>query len=160
MRRAKPSVVRTKGLAAIDDFAERVGSPVFGDEGFGTPDHVEAALLAFIAGRAPRREAMTAEYAADRRRVRCVEFGDVQSELEAGPAPIDPQNLVSETSFRQLRAIDGRRKGDDRIRMKMVDVHLIDEGMHGGVDAGRGSASSEEAVVEEPHHLVFMSSPR
>ena len=99
---------------------------------------------------------MTAENATDRLRIRGVELGDVESELEAGPPPVDPQNLVAETSLRQLRTIDGRREGDDRVGMKMVDVHGIDERMHGGIDAGRCSPTSEQAVVEETHHLVFV----
>ena len=45
---------------------------------------------------APGGEAVAAEHAADRLRVRRLQLRHVEAELEAGPAPVDPQHLVAE----------------------------------------------------------------
>ena len=159
MRGANTSVVGGERYVAIDHLAERVRSAMLGDERLSTPNDVEAALLAFIARRTPRREAVPAQNASDRCRIRSVKRGNVEPELEARPTPVDPENLVPETTLGELRAIDRCRKGDDRVGMKMVDVHRIDECMHRGVDAGRGASAAEEAVVEQTHHFVFVFRP-
>ena len=140
----------------IDETAEWVRPPVLGDERLGAPDHVETAVLALVARLAPRRQPVAAQDAADRGRICSMQGRDVEAELEAGSAPVDPQHLVTEAALGQLRTIDRGREGDDRVGMEMVDVHRIDERMHRRIDARRRGAATEEAVVEQANHLVLV----
>ncbi len=143
-------------LPPVDLGAERLRAAVLGDERLGAADHVEAATLALLARVAPRGQSVAAEHAADRLRVRRLQLGHVEAELEAGPAPVDPQHLVAEALPGQLRAVDGRRQRDDRVGVQVVDVLAADERVHGRVDAGRRAAAAEQAVVEQRHHLVLV----
>ena len=81
--------------------------------------------------------------------------GDVEAELEAGPAPRDPDDLVAEDLLGQRLAVGGGRDGDAGVGVQVVDVRGVHQAVHRGVDRRRGAALAEQAVVERRDHLVL-----
>src|SRR5690606_23477938 len=69
--------------------------------------------------------------------------------------PSNPDNLVAEDLLRQLFTISGRRDGDARVGVKVVNVSSVDEAVHGRVDRGGCATLAVKAVVERSDHLVF-----
>ena len=112
-------------------------------------------LLGLLAGVAPRGDAVAAEDAADRLRVLLLDLGDVEAELEAGPAPRHPDDLVAEDGRGELLAVGGGRDRDAGVGVQVVDVRGVDEAVHRGVDRRRGAALAVQAVVERRDHLVL-----
>ena len=106
-------------------------------------------------GVAPRGDAVAAEDAADRLRVLLLDLGDVEAELEAGPAPRHPHDLLAEDLLGQLLPVGGRRDRDAGVGVQVVDVRGVDEAVHRGVDRRRGAALAVQAVVERRDHLVL-----
>ena len=104
---------------------------------------------------APRGDAVAAEDAADRLRVRRLDRGDVEPELEAGAAPRHPHDLVAEDLLGQRLAVGGGRDRDAGVGVQVVDVRGVDEAVHRGVDRRRGAALAVQAVVERGDHLVL-----
>ena len=85
--------------------------------------------------------------------------GDVEPELEAGPAPRHPDDLVAEDPLGQRLAV---RRGGDRdagVGVQVVDVRGVDEGVHRGVDRRGGTALAVQRVVERGDHLVLALDP-
>jgi hypothetical protein len=99
---------------------------------------------------------MAAEHHADRPGVTRGHFGDVEAELETGPAPGDPHDSLTEASLGQRFPVGRRRKSDTRVRVKVVDVVGVNKTVHGGVDRRRGTTLTVQAEVEGGDHLVFM----
>ena len=81
--------------------------------------------------------------------------GDVEAELEAGPAPRDPGHPVAEAAAGQRLAVGGGRERDAGVRVEVVDVGGVDEPVHRGVDRRRRAAAAVQAVVERGDHLVL-----
>ena len=156
LRRSRSARSFLERLPSSNRCAERRGATVLGDERFRPPDHVEAALLALRAGGAPRRKTVAAEHTADGVRVGGPKGRDVETQLKAGSPPVDPQHFVAEATFRELGAIGRRRERNDRVGVEMINVLLSDEGVHSCVNAGHRPTSSEEAVIKQVNHLVFM----
>ena len=98
---------------------------------------------------------MAAEDAADRLRVLGLDLGDVEPELEAGPAPRHPDDLVAEDGGGQLRTVGRGRDRDAAVGVQVVDVRGVDEAVHGRVDRRRGATLAVQAVVERRDHLVL-----
>ena len=98
---------------------------------------------------------MAAEDAADGLRVGRLDRGDVEAELEAGPPPRHPDDLVAEDLLGQLLAVRGRGDRDAAVGVQVVDVRRVDEAVHRGVDRRRGAALAVQAVVERRDHLVL-----
>ncbi len=134
---------------------ERLGPAPLRDERLGVADDLEGPRFAFLAGRAPGRDAVPAQDAADRLRIRRRDRGDIQPQLEAGTPPRHPHHPVAEALGRQPLAVRGRRERDARVRVQVVDVRRVDQGVHRGVDRRRRPALAVQAVVERGHHLVL-----
>ena len=98
---------------------------------------------------------MPAEDRADRLGMVAADRGDVEPELEPGPAPVDPGHAVAEAAPGQGLAVGGGREGDPGVRVEVVDVVGVDEPVHRRVDRRRGAAAAVEAVVERGDHLVL-----
>ncbi len=135
--------------------AERLVAPAALDERLGRADDLQRARFALVAGVAPRRDAVTAEDAPDRRRVIALHRGDVDAELEAGAPPRHPDDAIAEALLGERLAVDGRRQRDARVGVEVVDVIGVDEAVHRRVDRRRGPAAAVQAVVERLHHLVL-----
>ena len=56
----------------------------------------------------------------------------------------------------QLLAVGGAGQGDDAVGVQMVDVCVVDQCVHGGVDRRRGTARPVAAVGEQADHLVLV----
>ena len=108
---------------------------------------------------APGRDAVPAEDAADRLRVRLLDRGDVQAQLESRPPPRHPGDLVAEDRLGQLLPVRRGRDRDPRVRMQMIDMRGIDQPVHRRVDTRRRPALAMQAVVERRHHLVLPLDP-
>jgi hypothetical protein len=80
---------------------------------------------------------VAAEDAADRLRVGLLDRGDVEPELEAGPPPRHPDDLLAEDLLGQLLAVRGGRDRDAGVGVQVVDVRGVDEAVHRGVDRRR-----------------------
>ena len=135
--------------------AEGEGLAVLSDVGGGGLDDPERVGFGCFRRVAPGGDAVAAEDATDCLGVLLLDRGDVESELEAGAAPRDPDDLVAEDLGGQRLAIDGGRDCDARIRMQVVNVCGIDEAVHGGVDRRCCAALAVQAVVEGGDHFVF-----
>ena len=99
---------------------------------------------------------MAAEHDAPQPRVVLVEGGDLQAELEAGTPPREPCDLASEALLGVRFAIGRGRHGDDAVRVEVIDVLGVHEGVHGGVDRWRRPTGAEGAVLEEGDHDVLV----
>ena len=134
---------------------ERFGPAVVLDVLLGLLDDPQRVGLGFLAGGAPGGDAVAAEDGADRVRVRVLDRGDVQAQLEAGATPRHPRHLLAEDLLGQGLAVGGRGNGDAGVRVQVVHVRGVDQPMHGGVDRRRGAALAEQAVIKRGHHFVF-----
>ena len=156
--RARRSASRQRGVP-VEDRAERLGPAVLGEVGGGGLDDPERVLLALVRGVAPRGDAVPAEDAADRLRVVGLDLGDVETELEAGAKPGDPDDLLSIRAavdlLGQRLAVGGGRDRDAGVGVQVVDVRGVHEAVHGGVDRRRRTTLAVQAVVERRHHLVL-----
>lgn len=147
-------------LPAGKNGAEGLGLSTLLQERLRGPDHPEGVALALLRGVAPRGDSVAAEDHADRLGIPLLDGRDVESQLEAGPAPADPGDLVAEALGGQLLTVGRARQRDPRVRVQMVDVRGLDERVHRGVDR-RGRASfAVQAVVEGGDHLVLAVHPR
>jgi len=99
---------------------------------------------------------VTPEDAADGIRVLLLDRRDVEAELDAGPAPRHPDDLAAERLLGELLAVLGRREGDARVGVQVVDVVRVDEPVHERVDRRRRAAGTEGAVGERLDHLVLV----
>ncbi len=102
---------------------------------------------------------MPAQDAADGLRVRRLDRGDVQPELETGAPPRHPHHPVTERLAGQLFPVDGGGQGDPGIRVQVIHVRGVDQAVHRGVDARGGAALAVQAVVERRDHLVLPVHP-
>ena len=139
---------------------ERLGAPPFGDEPLRRPDDVERVRLARLRRVRPGGDAVAAEDAADGCGVRVTDGGDVEPQLEPGPAPGDPGHAIAERLAGQRLAVGGGRERDPGVGMEVVDVGGVDQAVHRGVDRRRRAAAAVEAVVERRDHLVLALDPR
>src|SRR5699024_8552208 len=103
----------------------------------------------------PCGDAVAAQDAADGAGIVAFDGGDVESELETGPAPRHPHHLVSENVLGELLAVGGGGDRDAGVGVQVVHVGGIHQSVHGGVDAGGGPALAVQAVVEGGDHLVL-----
>ena len=104
---------------------------------------------------APGRDAVAAEDARRSPAGSPLDRGDVEAELEAGPAPRHPDHLVAEALLGQRLAVGSGRERDAGVRVQVVDVGGLDEPVHRGVDRRGRSARAVQAVVERGDHLVL-----
>ena len=148
---------RRQRLEAGDDRPERLGPAVLGDEPLGGPDDLERV--------APRTSSEVSPQAVMPWPPRiapiasgCVapDGGDVEARAGSpGRRHGDPGDPIAEAARGQRLAVGGRREGDPRIGVEVVDVRGVDEAVHRGVDRRRGAAAAVEAVVERGDHLVL-----
>ena len=144
-----------QGGVPVEGRTERLGLAVLGDVRRGGVDDPERVLLGLGAGLAPGRDAVAAEDAADRLRVVRLDRGDVEAELEAGPAPRDPDDLVAEDLLGQRLAVRGGGDGDAGVGVQVVDVRGVHQAVHRGVDRRCRAALAVQAEVEGRDHLVL-----
>lgn len=130
------------------------------EERLGGPDDVQRVPLALLGAVTPRGDAVPAEHTADGLRVGGLDGGDVESQLKPGPAPRHPHHAVPETLGGQLLPVDGAGERDSGVRVQMIDMSGVHQSMHGGVDGGRSTSLSVQAVVEGGDHLVLALDPR
>jgi hypothetical protein len=123
--------------------------------GLGGTDDPERILLALGTGVAPGSDAVATQDAANRTRILSLDFGDVETQLEARASPRHPHHLVAINLGGQLFAIRSGGNGDAGVWVKVVNMIRIDQGVHCGVDGRRSATFSVGAVVEGFHHLVF-----
>ena len=128
---------------------------MLGDVGLGGADDVERIALALLRRVAPGGDAVAAEDAPDGLRVGALDLGDVQAQLEAGPAPGHPHDAVAEDRLGQGLAVRRRRDRDAGVGVEVVDVGGIDQAVHRRVDGGGCAPGAEQAVVEGRDHLVL-----
>src|SRR5690606_29397381 len=100
-------------------------------------DDPPGVALHLVARLSPRGDAVPAQDAAHRIRIRALDVADVESELEAGPAPRHPHDLAAVDALGELGAVRRGGDGDAGVGMQVVDVRLLDEGVHRGVDGRR-----------------------
>ncbi len=150
-----PTLCGSQRLELLQPRSERVLLGVLLDVALGGADHPQGVPLASLGGVAPGRDAVAAEDAADGLRVLRLDGSDVEAELEAGPAPRHPHDLVAEDPLRQRLAVGGRRDRDPGVGVQVVDVRRVHEPVHGGVDRGSRTALAVQAVVEGRDHLVL-----
>ena len=96
---------------------------------------------------------------ADGLRVRRLDRGDVQAELEAGAPPRHPHHPVAEALLGQLLPVGRGGQRDPGVRVQVVHVRGVDQPVHRGVDRRRGAALAVQAVVERGDHLVLAVDP-
>ena len=84
-----------------------------------------------------------------------LDLGDVQAQLETGPAPRHPDHLVAEDLAGQLLTVGGGGDGDAGVGMQMINMGGVDQAVHRGVDRRRRAALAVQAVVERGDHLVL-----
>ncbi len=153
--RLGPPLVGRKGAVALEGRAERLGLGVLGEVGLGLLDDPQRVLLRLLRRCAPGGDAVAAEDAAPRLRVFGLDRGDVQAQLESGPPPGHPDDLVAEDLLGQRLAVRRRGDGDAGVRVQVIDVRRIDQTVHRRVDRRRRPALAVQAVVERRHHLVL-----
>ena len=149
-----PLGLRQRGVP-LQRRPERLGLGVLGDVGRGGVDDPQRVLLGLLRGVAPGGDAVPAEDAADRLRVRRLDLGDVQAELEAGPPPGHPHHLVTEDLLGQRLTVGRGRDRDPGVGVQVVHVRGVHQAVHRGVDRRRGAALAVQAVVERRDHLVL-----
>ena len=86
--------------------------------------------------------------------------GDVQAQLEAGPAPRHPHHLLPENLAGQLLTVGGGGDRDPGIGMQMIHMRRIDQTMHRRVNARGGAALAVQAEIERRDHLILPLHPR
>jgi hypothetical protein len=163
--RGQPPDIRSEGGGAgpplrfrqdlEDRRAERVRSPALVDELLGGRDDLQRAGLTLVAGVAPGGDAVAAEDDADRLRLLALDRGDVEPELEAGAPPRHPGHAAAEALAGELLPVRGRREGDARVRVQVVDVRRRHQAVHRRVDRRSRAALAERAEVERGDHFVF-----
>ncbi len=158
--RPRPPLGLGQRRVAVDDRAERVRPAAGGQEVFGGADHPQRILFALAGGGAPGGDPVPAQHAADRVRVRGLDRGDVQTQLEPRAPPPHPHHPVAETLLRQRRTIGRRRQRDPRIRVQMIHMRRVHQTVHRGVDRRCGAALAVQAVVERGDHVVLPLHPR
>ncbi len=99
---------------------------------------------------------MAAEDDTDRLGVTCGDFGDVEAELETGPAPRDPDGSLTETGLCKGFAVSSGGKSNTSVRVKVVDVVGFNKTVHGGVDRRCRTTLTVQAEVEGGDHFVFV----
>ncbi len=142
-------------LEAGDGRTEGLGLAVLGEEPLGGADDVERVGLALLGRVAPGGDAVAAEDHADGLRVVPLDLGDVETELEAGSAPVHPRDPVTEALLGQRLAVGGGREGDAGVGVQVVDVRRVDQAVHGRVDRRGRATTAVQAVVERRDHLVL-----
>ncbi len=155
-RGTRPAFGFRQRLVTRHDGAEGIGSPVLGDELLGGADDVERVPLGLLRAGAPGRDAVAAEDHADRIGPLAPDRRDVEAELEPRSSPRGPRDALAERLPRQRFAVRGRRERDPGVGMEVVDMGRVDQSVHRGVDRRRGTAASEQAVIERRDHLVFL----
>ena len=139
---------------------ERVRLTPLVDEPLRASDDLQRARLALLARVSPGGDAVAAEDHADRARVRLLDRGDVQAELEARAPPGHPGDPAAEALGGQLLTVGRGRERDARVGVQVIDVRGLDQAVHGGVDGRRGAALAERAEVERGDHLILALHPR
>ena len=154
--RTGTSFVGRQCVEARADGAERLVLAVLGDVPLGGVDDPARVRLGLVARVAPRGDAVAAQDRADRVRVLPPDGRDVEAELEARSAPGDPHDLVTEDRRRELGAVRGRGDRDAGVRVQVVHVRGVDQGVHRRVDRRRGAALAVQAEVERGDHVVLV----
>jgi hypothetical protein len=98
---------------------------------------------------------VASQHDADRLGVACGHLGDVEAELETGPAPGCPDDSLTEASLGERFPVGSGSKSDPCVRVKVVDVFRLNEAVHGGVDRGRRTTLTVQAKVESGNHFVL-----
>ena len=114
-------------LVTGQDGSEWIRPAVLCDEVLGRVDNPQRVRFGLVARVTPGCDAVPAQDAADRGGVGFLDFGDVQTELPAGPAPGYPGDLVAEGPGGEGFAVGGGCEGDAGIRMQVVDVCGVDQ---------------------------------
>src|SRR6185312_14644753 len=98
---ARPLLCRAGWLPRLAALSGRT-TPLTRQENLGSPNHPQGVRLALLRRRSPGGDAVAAQDAADRPRVRLLDRRDVQTQLEPGPPPRDPHDRVAEALGCQL----------------------------------------------------------
>ena len=140
---------------AVELTTERVGLTVGRDELLSSCDDPQAVGLHLVARVAPGGDSVSAEDAADRLRIRGLDGSNVEPELESGAAPRHPHDPLTEGSGRQGLTVGGGGERNAGVRMQVVDMGGIHQGVHGRVDGGGRATLAVQRVVEGGDHLVL-----
>ncbi len=151
---------RPAGSGSVTVWPNGCGVAALVDELLRGRDDLQGAGLALVARVAPGGDAVAAEDHADRLRVRLLDRGDVEAELEAGAPPRDPGDPVAEALAGQRLTVRRGRERDAGVGVQVVDVRGLDQAVHRGVDGRGGAALAERAEVERGDHLVLALDPR
>ncbi len=104
---------------------------------------------------APGGDAMPTQDATDGLRVRRLDRGNVQAELEAGAPPRHPHHPIPERLTGQFFPVDRGRQRDPRIRVQMIHMRRVHQTMHRRVNRRGGAALAVQAVIERRDHLIL-----
>ena len=118
-------------------------------------DDPQASFLDLLARRPPRGQPVTAEDGADDPLL-AGQLPHRPAQLPARPLPRHPRHRAAPDLLDQLLAVGGAGQGDDAVGMQVVDVRVLDQRVHRGVDRRGGTAGPVAAVGEQPDHLVLV----
>ena len=102
---------------------------------------------------------MAAEHHAAQAGVGRLQGGHLEAELEPGPPPRHPRHLAPEAALGERGPVGGGGERDHGVGVEVVDVGLVDERVHGGVDRRGRAAGPEAAVVEQLDLVVLVVGP-
>ncbi len=125
------------------------------DERGGAVDDFERRLVAGLVVVVPRAHAVMAEQHPFRLRVLRDQGLHQEPDVEARPLPGQVDHLVAVDLAAQALLIHRRRHRDHRVRVKVVDVPLRDEGVERRVDRARARVEVVDAMAVEGVHLIL-----
>ena len=122
----------------------------------GAIDGADRGVVAFLLRLSPGEQPMRAEHDAAGLGVPFHEPLQPHAELEAGTTPGHPADALPEDLACQRLAIGRGGNGDDRVRMHMIDMRMLDQPVQRRVDAGGARIEVEGQVRIEGDHVVLM----
>jgi hypothetical protein len=112
-------------------------------------------MIALLVVVGPIDDAVPAEHHTFCLRVFLTDALHFQSEFEAGPLPIDPDDVAPIHFLRDLLAMLGRRYGEAGHRVRVIDMLVRHEAVEGRVDRGRPGIEVVRAVLVHVSHCVL-----
>ena len=112
--------------------------------------------IAFLRGRAPGEQPVTAEHDALHVRIGFGHRAELEPKVEARPLPGQKAKLAAIDLFRERFRVFARGDRNDRVRMNVIDMAVRNEAVQRCVDRGRARIEVEGAMVVERDHLILV----
>ncbi len=132
---------------------------VLGQPFGGAVDDAQRQAIAVARRVGPGEQPVAGEHHAGQAGILARQAAELEAEIEARTLPRQPADLVAENPLGQRPRIRGRRDGDHRVRMHMVDMRKGREGMQRRVDRRGARIEIENAMGVFLHHSVFVAEP-